>query len=157
MFGMLIPDHINWLYDHLPYFWNWVRYTSFFKSLNFLTLQEFDEKRRAQGGAISKRNDGVRKALTEFIRETLKERPDLVANMLPPQAPSVRRMVIDNGFYEAIQRDNVELNTEKIERITEMRILTKDGHEREFVLIVLELVSRWLNTSGPSTTWVQKA
>jgi 4-hydroxyacetophenone monooxygenase len=137
IFGMPIPEHINWLYDHFPYFWNWVRYTSFYKSLNFISLQTFDEEWQAGGGAISKRNDAVRTALTEWIHESFKERPDLLAKMLPKQAPSVRRMVLDNGFYDTVQRENVELVTEKIERVTDTGIITQDGRERKFDMIVL--------------------
>lgn len=107
------------------------------KSLNFQTLQVYDNSWREKGGIISKRNDDVRKALTEHIHDHFKDRPDLVSKLLPKQAPSVRRMVLDNGFYDTLLQDNVSLITSKIERITEKGILTKDGVEREFDIIIL--------------------
>jgi 4-hydroxyacetophenone monooxygenase len=49
----------------------------------------------------------------------------------------VRRLVVDNGFYDALKRDNVGLITDNIETITETGIKTKDGKERKYDMIVL--------------------
>jgi 4-hydroxyacetophenone monooxygenase len=46
-------------------------------------------------------------------------------------------MVVDNGFYDMLRRDNVDLVTEPIVRITRKGIVTADGDEREFDMIVL--------------------
>src|SRR5262249_49765818 len=51
--------------------------------------------------------------------------------------PLARRPVVDNGWYDALRRDNVELVVDPIERITPRGILTKDGVERRFDAIVL--------------------
>jgi 4-hydroxyacetophenone monooxygenase len=44
---------------------------------------------------------------------------------------------VDNGFYDALMQDNVELVSENIEKFTPNGIKTKDGVERLFDLIVL--------------------
>ena len=72
-----------------------------------------------------------------YVHEKLGDRPDLIAKVTPRQAPMVRRGVVDNGFYEAIKRDNVELVTDGINRITETGIISKDGKERKFEILVL--------------------
>jgi 4-hydroxyacetophenone monooxygenase len=136
-FNSKISENTSWLYANMPFYWNWYSYGAFFKSLNFFTVQGLDEEWRAKGGMISKRNDDVRQSLTEYVQECLGDRPDLVAKMTPKHAPMVRRMVVDNGFYETIKRDNVDLVTDDIERITETGIVSKDGTEREFDMIVL--------------------
>ena len=61
------------------------------------------------GGGVSKRNDDVRRELTEYVRECLKDRPDLVEKMLPKHAPLVRRMAVDNGFYDTVKSPHVDL------------------------------------------------
>ncbi|RDW57181.1 hypothetical protein BP6252_13829 [Coleophoma cylindrospora] len=135
-FNSKISDNTNWLYEHMPFYKNWYMFGSFFKSLNFFSIQGLDKDWRAKGGMISERNDSVREALTKYINECLSGRPDLVSKMLPAFAPMTRRMVVDNGFYNTIQRDNVDLITDGIECITETGIRTKDG-ERQHDMIVL--------------------
>jgi 4-hydroxyacetophenone monooxygenase len=136
-FRMPITDNIHWMCEHMPFYWNWYCFTSGFKTFNFFTLQSFDKDWIAKGGAISERNDNVRKALTGFIRESLSGRPDLVAKMLPTHAPGVRRNVVDNGFYQTVQRPNVSLITEGIDCITETGIRTRDGGETTVDMIAL--------------------
>lgn len=65
------------------------------------------------------------------------DRPDLMEKMMPKYAPMVRRLVVDNGFLEALKQDNVELVSDNIDCITEDGILNKDGKHRKFDMIVL--------------------
>lgn len=132
-----VSQHMNWLCDNIPYYWNWFCFAAFFRSLHIAEVQYFDKEWQADGGLINRRNDGLRRALTEFMEQKFAVRPDLLRKIRPRHAPLVRRLVVDNGFYDALKRDNVELVTEGIERITEKGIITMDGQEREFDIIVL--------------------
>jgi len=60
-----------------------------------------------------------------------------LAKVVPRYAPLVRRLVVDNGFYDTLKKDHVELVTESIDRITKDGILTKDGRHRKFDVVVL--------------------
>lgn len=104
-----ISEHTRWMLSHMPYYWNWYCYSSFLKSLNFFSLQKMDREWIENGGGVSKRNDDVRRELTEYVRECLKDRPDLVEKMLPKHAPLVRRMAVDNGFYDTVKSPHVDL------------------------------------------------
>lgn len=137
LFRSPVTDNFHWLCDNIPFYWNWYCYGNFFKSLNFNTLQGLDQEWIAQGGSINKRNDSVRKALTEYIAKSFQERPDLAAKMMPNSAPLVRRMIVDNGFYEAVKRPNVDVVDGSIKRITETGIETAEGRHREFDIIAL--------------------
>ncbi len=59
-----------------------------------------------------------------------------------------KRILISDDFYDALNRDNVELVQEPIARITETGIATVDGTERAVDAIVyatgFDLVSHWL-------------
>lgn len=132
-----VSDHARWLFDTMPFYWNWYCYASFFTAQQLQGLQTYDHDWRAKGGQINERNDLVRSNLLNYICEKLGDRPDLVAKVTPDHAPLVRRLVVDNGFYDALRRDNVELVTDPIERITPRGILNRDGTERSFDLIVL--------------------
>ncbi|GAB7356260.1 hypothetical protein MBLNU459_g7071t1 [Dothideomycetes sp. NU459] len=132
-----VSDHMHWLCNHLPYFWNWHCWATFYRSLHLAATQLRDEEWTAKGGKINKRNDTLRRNLTEMYEKEIGDRPDLMEKMMPTYAPMVRRLVVDNGFLACLKSDNVELVSDDIDSITETGILTKDGRHREFDIIVL--------------------
>jgi 4-hydroxyacetophenone monooxygenase len=134
--GSVTPQ-MRWLFDTMPYYWNWHCYASYFTAEQLQGLQTYDPEWQKSGGKINERNDGLRANLTEYIRSKVGDDEELFAKLLPKHAPMVRRLVVDNGFYDTLRRDNVDLVTEGIERIIKTGILTRDGTEHEFDLIVL--------------------
>jgi len=129
------PD-IRWLFDHTPYYWNWFCYSSQVTSSGMQGAQVYDREWQQGGGLISERNDALRAALTEYIRSKVGHDPDLFARSLPDYAPLARRLVVDNGWYDALLQDNVELVTDGVSCITPTGIATVAGHEVEVDTIV---------------------
>ena len=132
-----VQDHMRWLCDTMPYYWNWYCYAAYFRSLDLAALQVRDKDFETKAGQVNERNKSVRETLTNFIQDKMHDRPDLVAKLIPTHPPLVRRLVVDNGFYDALKEPHVELVTDNIDRITPNGILTVDGKEREFDGIVL--------------------
>lgn len=134
-----IPDDVHWLFDNFPNYWAW--YSYFIFAINMggdpEGLQNSDPEWQRRGGVISERNDNLRKHNIEYIMSKVGHRPDLVKKLTPSFAPFAKRPVVDNGWFDALNRDNVELVTEGIERITPKGILTKDGKERTFDLLII--------------------
>lgn len=132
-----VSSEVKWLADNLPYYWNWQNYSAFLFSMQIQEFQEIEPGRKANGGGVSAANDHLRETLTEYIESKVGDDPELMAKLLPSVAPLGRRLVIDNGWYDTLRRDNVELITDGIERFTETGIRTVDGVERAFDLVVL--------------------
>lgn len=132
-----VGEHVRWLFDTMPYYWNWYCYASYFTGTQMQYLQRYDAEWQAKGGIVSENNDKMRAIMTDYIREKTGADPDLFAKVLPTHAPFTRRMVVDNGFYDTLRRDNVDLVTDKIERITPTGIRTEDGTERPVDLIII--------------------
>jgi 4-hydroxyacetophenone monooxygenase len=132
-----VDDHARYVFDEMPYYWNWYCYSSHVMSQQLQHLQDYDRDWQAKGGYISERNDKVRQALTEYIESKAEGVPSLLEKILPKHAPLVRRLVVDNGFYDMLRRDNVDLVTDRIETFTDKGIKTADGVEREFDMIIL--------------------
>ena len=85
---------------------------------------------------------------------------ELLAPTKPPHPFGTKRPCLEQTYYDAFNQDNVEvvdIRSTPISRITERGILTSDGVEREFDLIVLATgfdavtgnVTR-INVKGPS-------
>lgn len=63
--------------------------------------------------------------------------PALREKVTPDYDIGCKRILISNGWYPALDRDNVELVTDGIERITPTGIVTRDGVERDVDAIVV--------------------
>ncbi|MFI7002125.1 DUF4873 domain-containing protein [Nocardia sp. NPDC050175] len=62
--------------------------------------------------------------------------PDLRDRLTPDYRLGCKRILVSNNFYPALQRDNVDLVTTPIARLTESGIATVDGAEDSFDAIV---------------------
>lgn len=131
-----IGPEVRWLFDHVPFYWNWYCYTMQVTTSGMQLAQEYDPAWQAAGGRISRRNDGMRENLTAYIESKLGERPDLMAKVLPDYAPLARRLVVDNGWYNALLRDNVELVTEGIDHFDRTGVVLRDGRRIELDTVV---------------------
>lgn len=135
-YGAAIEPETRWLLDNFPGYWNWARYTSvaaLFATHGFLIP---DEEWQAGGGTFNPMNDKLRDDLTAYITAQTGGRPDLLDRLIPDYAPFSRRPVVDNGWYRALTRDNVELVTESVARLTGTGIETADGTARDVDVIV---------------------
>ncbi|API59392.1 hypothetical protein BSL82_08780 [Tardibacter chloracetimidivorans] len=132
-----VGEEHQWLFDNMPYYWNWFCFALFHMTFDVDGLQNYDREWQKAGGKVSERNDNLRAHLQAYIREKVGHRPDLLRKVQADYPPLARRLIADNGWYDALLRDNVELVTDAIERITPNAILTADGQERPCDLIVL--------------------
>ncbi|QIK66185.1 NAD(P)/FAD-dependent oxidoreductase [Nocardioides sp. HDW12B] len=63
--------------------------------------------------------------------------PELRAKVTPDYTIGCKRILISNTWYPALDRDNVDLVTDGIARVTPTGIVTKDGQEREVDVIIV--------------------
>jgi 4-hydroxyacetophenone monooxygenase len=135
-YGQPVEPEVRWLLDAMPGYWNWARYlavAALFTSHEYMVP---DPKWQATGGLINPKNDQMRTDLTAYIKAQVNNREDLVEKLVPDYAPMARRPVVDNGWYAALTRDNVELVTEGIDRLTKTGIDTTDGQHRHVDMVV---------------------
>ncbi len=137
-YGKRVEPEVRWLLDNVPGYWNWCRYTSMIGL--FTWHEDFlvpDPQWESQGGHITRKSEELRDFLIGYIHEQVGGRPDLIEKLVPDYAPMVRRPVVDNGWYKALTRDNVELVTEAIARFTPSGLETVDGKHRDAEIVVL--------------------
>lgn len=135
-YGSPMEPEVLWLLDNFPGYWNWWRYMAIAALFGTHGFVVPDEEWIAQGGHWNPMNDQLRKDLTAYIHAQVGDRPDLIEKLIPDYAPFSRRPVVDNGWYKALTRDNVELVTDSIAKLTPNGIETADGTVREVDVIV---------------------
>lgn len=135
-YGEPLTPEARWLLDTMPYYENWGRFTAIMPLFTSHELLVPDDEWIANGGHVNARSDAIREALTTYIKAQVGDREDLIEKLIPDYAPITRRPVVDNNWYTALTRDNVELVTTPIEQITPHCIETEDGNAREVDMIV---------------------
>jgi len=81
----------------------------------------------------------ARRFLTWHTRRQLKRiaDPDLRRKLTPDSEPMCRRLIISPDYYDAVQRDDVEVVTDPITRIAPTGVVTEDGVLHECDVLVL--------------------
>jgi 4-hydroxyacetophenone monooxygenase len=135
-YGQPMEPEVHWLLDNFPGYWNWSRYLAGAPLFYTHSLVTTDAEWQADGGQVNAGSDALRKDLIAYIEHETGGRRDLIERLIPDYAPFSRRPVVDNGWYRALTRDDVELVTDPIERFVESGIETSDGSLREVDVII---------------------
>jgi 4-hydroxyacetophenone monooxygenase len=134
----LVPDGHHWLLNRVPFYreWNkfrmaWLSYDKLFPTLRI------DPDWPHRDRAINADNDAHRENLTGYIRAQLEGREDLIEKTVPDYPAFGKRMLLDNGWYRTLRKDNVELIAESVTRIDAAGPYTESGAHRPVDVIVL--------------------
>lgn len=133
-----ISEGSQWLLEHVPFYAQWYRFCMLWRYGDGLhpTLQK-DPAWPHPERALNRTNDRHREQMTAHIEEKLATRPDLIADCLPTYPPYGKRILLDNGWYDALVKPTVDLVTDPIDRITADGVTTADGVDRPADIIVL--------------------
>lgn len=71
------------------------------------------------------------------MRTQLAHKPELWEKLTPNYPPGCKRVILSDDYYPALGRDNVDLETRRISRITETGIEFEGGVSQEYDLIIL--------------------
>jgi 4-hydroxyacetophenone monooxygenase len=133
-----VPPEVHWLMENVPFYHLWYRQrVSWLTNDRVHSALTIDPEWEYPERSINAVNDGHRRALTRYIVSELEGREDLQAKAVPTYPPFGKRMLLDNGWYAALRRPNVELLTAGVAEITETGLLTTDGTKVEADVIVL--------------------
>ena len=133
-----IPEGARWLLAHLPFYVQWYRFNMFWRyGDGLLPFLRKDPAWPHPDRAVNKGNDRHREELTEFILSELRDRPDLIKKCIPTYPPYGKRILLDNGWFKTLTKPSVELVTDDVDRFTRNGILSKDGKERPYDVIVV--------------------
>jgi 4-hydroxyacetophenone monooxygenase len=124
-----VPGGKKWLLEHVPFYAKWYRFWLFWMLTDgFYEGVKTDPAWDGSPGAVSAVNAAIREMLTAAIRAQAPDAPELVEKVIPAYPVGGKRALLDNGLWlAALQRDNVALISDPIEKITPAGLVTKGG------------------------------
>lgn len=133
-----IPDGAHVLLAHVPFYRRWYR-----TRLSWNTGDRVHPALQVDPGwehperSVNAANDAHRRVFTRYLQAQLAGRDDLVEQALPDYPPFGKRMLLDNGWFAALRRDDVTLVTEAVDAVTETGLRGAGGTEAAADVIVL--------------------
>ena len=132
-----ISEPAQWLLESVPFYAPWFRLCMLWRYGDGLlpTLRK-DPNWPHPERSLNRSNDRHREQMAEHILNELDGRPDLIDKCLPTYPPYGKRILIDNGWFKAIRKANVELVTDDIDCMDSGAITTVDGQTRAADVVV---------------------
>lgn len=132
-----IAEPLRWLIATVPLYRIWYRLRAgwTFNDRIHSTLQK-DPAWEHPERAVNAVNDAHRRFFTRYLREQIGDRPELLAKVLPTYPPYGKRILLDNGWFRTLTRDDVELVTERIATVRADGVVTADGAVHELDVLV---------------------
>lgn len=137
-FQKQVPDALRWLFRTVPLYRLWYRLRLFwnFNDKNHPALQR-DPNWPHPERSLNAINDYHREYFTQYIVEELGDRQDLLPHVLPTYPPFGKRMLMDNGWFRTLRRDDVTLNPTGAAEVRPHSVVGGDGAEYEVDVLVL--------------------
>jgi 4-hydroxyacetophenone monooxygenase len=86
--------------------------------------------------AVNAQNDAHREYFTQYIRDELGDRADLLDKVIPSYPPYGKRILLDNGWYRALRRPDVTLVDQAVTAVTPTGVLTRSGTPHDADILV---------------------
>jgi 4-hydroxyacetophenone monooxygenase len=145
-----VPPALTWLMEHVPFYHRWYRFRLawVFNDRIHGSLQ-IDPDWPDPARSLNAVNDRHRQFFIRQIRGELAGRPDLQAKAIPDYPPFGKRMLLDNGWYAALRRDNVELVAEPAVALSADGVRSSSGADYPADVVVLATGFDALNLLHP--------
>ncbi|WP_298692874.1 NAD(P)/FAD-dependent oxidoreductase [uncultured Sphingomonas sp.] len=132
-----VTDDKKWVLNNLPYYAKWFRWQLFWSSSDgFHPLLQIDPDWPQPERSLSAGNEELRQRLEKHIAEELGGDEDLIRKATPDYPPYGKRMLRDNHWYRMLRRENVTLETGRIDHIETDAVVMADGTRHEVDVLV---------------------
>jgi 4-hydroxyacetophenone monooxygenase len=123
-----VTETVRFLMREVPYYLEWYRLRSFWNFSDRLhSSLQIDPSWPHPERAVNETNDRHRVFLTNYIKEQLGDRTDLVEACLPDYPPYGKRPLLDNRWFQTMRRDDVTLITEAVDHVDDDKVVTSSG------------------------------
>lgn len=132
-----VSDGKKWALEHIPFYRAWYRFQLFWANSDGLhaALQK-DPAWDKPELSLSKLNNELREEWTTYFTNKAGHDTELLRKVLPDYPPFGKRPLLDNNWFEMLERGNVTLVVDPVARVTPTSVVTKDGSEYSADMIV---------------------
>lgn len=132
-----VSEGMKWALTNIPTFKEWFRFRVYWAAADGLFDNVLlDPAWEGNKLAVSASNEGIRQYALQYLNAKFPNRPDLVAKLTPDFPIFSKRIILDNGYFDALGRDNVHVEDKGIARILPNGIEAKDGTVFECDVII---------------------
>lgn len=133
-----ISEDVHWLMEHVPNYHAWYRFRlAWVFNDRVQPSLRMDPDWQHPDRSLNAVNDAHRRYFTRYLVDQLEGRPDLIEKCLPTYPPFGKRMLLDNGWFAALKRDNVDLVTDGVAEFTETAVVSTGGEHVDADVVVL--------------------
>ncbi len=124
-----VPAGLSLLFRTIPGYAEWHRFWLFWRNAEgILDAVRVDPNWEGRPDAVGEMNDLTRQLLTDYIVAQTGDDEELARKLVPDYPPGAKRLIRDNGIWiSTLRREDVELETTPIARITPEGVETTDG------------------------------
>ena len=123
-----VSEGKKWALANIPYYLRWYRFQLFWGFADGLhDALKVDPDWPQPQRSLNAANERHRQFMERHMRSVLKDRPDLLAKVIPDYPAYGKRILIDNHWFAMLTRPNVELITDPIAAIEPRGIRMRDG------------------------------
>jgi 4-hydroxyacetophenone monooxygenase len=145
-----VTGGVKWALRHIPHYAEWFRFRVYWFAADGLFPNVLRDPAWAnQEMSVSAHNEAMLEYCLAHYRAKLGDRADLLEKIIPDFPVFSKRIVMDAGWLDMLRRENVTLEADAIDRVTESSIVTKSGVEHPVDAIVFATgfrVSRMLGS-----------
>lgn len=128
---------MQWALRNIPGFKEWFRFKVYWAAADGLFANVLQDPAWAGNDlAVSELNEMTRQYALSYLHQKFADRPDLIEKLTPDFPIFSKRIVLDNGWFDALLRPNVTLENKGIARILPNGIEANDGSVFECDVIV---------------------
>ena len=133
-----VPAGKHWLLNHVPTYMKWFRFSMFWRSAEgLMEAVQAEEGWNKPEISVGAQNEILREMLVGNLKSHFADHPDLLEKCTPKYPPGAKRALVDDGkWLTTLKRDNVHLLTDAITSVNEKGVVTDDGTQHKFDVLV---------------------
>ncbi|MBV1687874.1 NAD(P)/FAD-dependent oxidoreductase [Novosphingobium sp. G106] len=133
-----VSEGLKWGLEHVPFYTKWWRFQLLYATSDgMLPHLRRDPNWPEPETSLNAFNKDIREQLISEMRAELNGDEELLAKVTPSFPPYGKRMLRDSKWFSTLTRDNVELVTGTVQKVTSTGAIDKDGIEHPADVIIL--------------------
>ena len=122
----------------IPHYKEWFRFRVYWFTADGLFANVLrDPEWPNQEISVSAHNEMMRQWASGYMHSKLGDRQDLIEKLAPDHPIFSKRVLLDDGWYDTLLRDNVTLENRRIDRIEADAVVLEDGTRVEADVLAL--------------------